>query len=85
MVRRRPTSRAQSVKAKLAQNPGAGVESVISPLEIDETCRALRHTSRARVFTPLVTLWTFLVQVLHAGASCRKAVARVLTFLSTTR
>lgn len=31
-----------------------------------------------RVYTPLVTLWVFLGQVLHADQSCRAAVARLI-------
>src|SRR5829696_6233264 len=31
-----------------------------------------------RIFSPLVTLWVFLGQVLSADHSCRKAVARLL-------
>src|SRR3954447_11112747 len=35
---------------------------------------------RDRIFTPLVTLWTFLSQVLSPDHSCREAVARVIAF-----
>jgi hypothetical protein len=31
-----------------------------------------------RIFTPLVTLWVFLAQVLSADHSCRAAVARLI-------
>jgi hypothetical protein len=33
---------------------------------------------RDRIWNPVWTFWTFLVQVLHAGSSCREAVALVL-------
>ena len=36
---------------------------------------------RDRLYTPLLTLWTFLYQVLSADQSCRAAVARLLAFL----
>jgi hypothetical protein len=36
---------------------------------------------RDSVFTPLVTLWTFLGQVFHPDHSCREAVARLIAFL----
>jgi hypothetical protein len=36
--------------------------------------------SRARIFTPLVTFWAFLAQVLERGSSCRDAVLRVLAW-----
>jgi len=36
---------------------------------------------RERLYTPLLTIWTFLYQVLAADQSCRPAVARLLAFL----
>jgi hypothetical protein len=36
---------------------------------------------RERRYTPLVTIWTFLYQVLSSDQSCRAAVARLLAFL----
>ncbi len=36
---------------------------------------------RQRLYTPLLTIWTFLYQVLAADQSCRAAVARLLAFL----
>jgi len=36
--------------------------------------------SRERIFTPLVTFWAFLAQVLERGSSCRDAVLRVLAW-----
>ena len=36
---------------------------------------------RERLYTPLLTLWTFLYQVLSPDRSCRAAVARLLAFL----
>lgn len=78
---RRGAKRAR--RAALA-NPGTVFERVLSGGEVDEACRWLGHAWRDRVFTPLVTLWTFLSQVLSADGSCRDAVARVLAFLGRT-
>jgi hypothetical protein len=36
---------------------------------------------RYRIYTPLVTLWTFLTQVLDQDHSCRQAVSRLIAFL----
>src|SRR3984885_10073903 len=33
--------------------------------------------SRQRIFSPLVTFWAFLAQVLERGSSCRDALQRV--------
>ena len=42
-----------------------------------------KHQVRFRqcLYTPLVTIWTFLYQALAADQSCRAAVARLLAFL----
>lgn len=39
---------------------------------------------RERLWTPLQTIWTFLVQVLHPGWPCRAAVAEVLAERAAT-
>jgi len=36
---------------------------------------------RVRAYTPLITLWTFLTQVLDPDHSCRKAVSSLIAFL----
>ena len=36
---------------------------------------------RVRIYTPLVTLWSFMTQVLDADHSCRKAVRSLTAFL----
>jgi hypothetical protein len=33
---------------------------------------------RERIWNPVLTFWTFLIQVLHPGSSCREAVGQVL-------
>ena len=80
-----PTGKAfRGAKKKLAENPGTLFETMVSEQEVNEECRRLGHVWRKRIFTPLVTLWTFLGQVLSADSSCREAVERTLTFLSQT-
>jgi Transposase DDE domain len=36
---------------------------------------------RVRIYTPLITLWTFMTQVLDPDHSCRKAVRSLIAFL----
>jgi hypothetical protein len=48
----------------------------VQPLLVEEGVE-FRHS----VFTPLVTLWMFLGQVLHPDHSCREAVAHLIAFL----
>jgi hypothetical protein len=52
--------------------PGAMVESALAEEQLE---------FRDRIFNPLVTLWTFLTQVLSQDHSCREAVLRLIAFL----
>lgn len=52
-------------------------------LEPDTVAQVLRENQvrfRDRIFTPVVTLWTFLSQILSPDHSCREAVARLIAF-----
>ena len=75
----------EEMKKKLSENHGAVFESAVSEQEVNGLCQFLRHIWRERIFTPLVTLWTFLSQVLEADSSCCKAVAKTLAYLAITR
>jgi hypothetical protein len=50
----------------------------LSPEEILAAAAAEDYHWRERIWTPIQTLWTFLVQVLNPDGSCRAAVAQVL-------
>ncbi len=50
----------------------------LRPDRLLEAVNAAKCTHRVRLWPPMLTLWTFLVQVLHPGWSCRAAVAEVL-------
>ena len=41
-------------------------------------CKQSRDAGRIRIYSPLVTLWVFLGQVLSGDPSCRAAVARLI-------
>lgn len=53
---------------------------VFSAERVQEAIHREGFRFRERMFTPLVTLWTFLVQVLSADQSCRAAVAWLVAF-----
>jgi Transposase DDE domain/Insertion element 4 transposase N-terminal len=48
--------------------------------QIHQAVRATGVSFRERIFSPAVTLWTFLSQVFDPDHSCRQAVARLLAF-----
>ena len=55
----------------------AGFTEYWTDAQIEHACRHCGHAWRDRVWTPVCTVWAFLLQVLHDG-SCREAVALVL-------
>ena len=52
--------------------------SVLSEETIGPALDAIDFCWKDRIYTPLVTLWVFLGQVLSADHSCRSAVARLI-------
>ena len=51
---------------------------VLSSGCLTEAIAEIKRPWNDRIFTPLVTLWVFLGQVLNADQSCRAAVARLI-------
>jgi len=49
----------------------------LSPQSVRFACEKLQHEFRERIFSPAITLWVFLAQVLSADHSCREAVAKL--------
>jgi hypothetical protein len=48
---------------------------------VEEALKEENLRFRVRIYTPLITLWTFMTQVLEADHSCRKAVRSLTAFL----
>jgi hypothetical protein len=48
---------------------------------VEEALKEENLKFRIRVYTPLITLWTFMTQVLDSDHSCRKAVRSLIAFL----
>lgn len=53
---------------------------VLSANGISQALETTKLCWKDRIFTPLVTLWVFLGQVLSADHSCRAAVARLIAY-----
>src|SRR5207245_7931663 len=54
---------------------------VLQAEQIERVLQEEKATWREKVFTPPLTLWAFLGQVISPDGSCRKAVARVMAWL----
>jgi hypothetical protein len=72
-----PTRPAFAVRRQLQAEPGLPFATHLPAEEVHSCCLSLGHFFRKRVFSPAVTLWTFLSQVLDPDHSCRQAVARL--------
>jgi hypothetical protein len=59
------------------------ITNLLSATEVDEALAAAGCSFRERLFSPVITLWIFLGQVLDADHSCRQAVLRFVSWLST--
>lgn len=74
--------KANRAAAQLIEGNGAGLRAMLPPETVKRAAEAEGVRCRACLFTPLVTLWMFLAQVLSADGSCREAVAKLLAFLA---
>ena len=63
---------------KTALAPALPFSELLSDALAEQVIRDQGISFRDRLFSPLVTLWVFLSQVLDADHSCRAAVARFL-------
>ena len=54
------------------------IKNYLSDTDIIAIAESEKYHWRDRIWTPMQTLWTFLIQVLNPDCSCRAAVAQVL-------
>jgi hypothetical protein len=69
------------VRQQFAQADGLAFADVLPFERIERALQEEEATWREEVFTPPLTLWAFLGQVINPDGSCRKAVARMMAHL----
>jgi hypothetical protein len=69
-----------TLQRQFAQAPGLPFADALQPAAIAQALKQENISFRDRLFSPLVTLWVFLSQVLDPDHSCRQAVARFLAW-----
>jgi hypothetical protein len=67
---------------RLAQRDSLPMSELLPAARVEQVLREEGVSWRDCVYSPLVTLWTFLSQVLSPDHSCRDAVARLRAFLT---
>lgn len=66
------------LRRQFLQDGQLQLTNVLSSETITQALQIIADGWKDRIFTPLVTLWVFLGQVLSADHSCRFAVARLI-------
>ena len=66
------------LRQQFLQDGNLPFTDVLSAEVVSQALAAVGACWNDRIFTPLVTLWVFLGQVLSADPSCRAAVARLI-------
>ena len=66
------------LRRQFLQEGGLPLADVLTSGCLEEALREIKATWNDRIYTPLMTLWVFLGQVLNADQSCRAAVARLI-------
>jgi len=66
------------LQRQFLQDGGLPFTGVLSESAVEQALLAIEVVWRDRIYSPLVTLWVFLGQVLSADHSCRAAVARLI-------
>jgi hypothetical protein len=76
------TLRAVKVQAKALREADAlQYHDLIDRQVVEAALKEENLQFRVRIYTPMITLWTFMTQVLDTDHSCRKAVRSLMAFL----
>ncbi len=79
------TRRVQSIIEQFNSSYGLPFQQLLPQETIEQFLAVEKIKYRQRLFTPIVTLWTFLSQVLAPDKTCHNAVSRVIAWLAWLR
>jgi hypothetical protein len=71
----------RTLRAQFAQADDLPFADLLPPERLEVALRDERACWRESAFSPVLTLWAFLTQLVSPDGSCRAAVARVLAWL----
>ena len=75
--------RVQTIKQNFMHTLGLPFHKMLPAARMDAALQAEEVTYRHRVFSPAVTVWAFLSQVLDKDKTCKNAVSRIFSFLAS--
>jgi Transposase DDE domain len=76
-----PCQRVRDQIQLLRDRPQLPFADLLEAETVAEAVAAEGVLGRTRIFTPLITVWTFLSQILSPDHSCREAVSRLIGYL----
>jgi hypothetical protein len=71
----------EAYRQRLAEAPELALSEVLKRENVERVLKEENVGFRQRLFTPLVTVWVFVLQVLSRDSSCRAAVTRLIVYL----
>lgn len=77
-IRELGVGQVQSELQKMSQSPGLPFRDLLSPERIQTALENAGVKFRERIYTPAITIWAFLSQILTPKGTCQTAVGRVL-------
>jgi hypothetical protein len=75
----------QSLRTTMLQDGGALLRSILPAQRVEQAILEAGLVYRQCLFTPLLTLWTFVMQALSADGSCREAVSKMLALVAASK
>ena len=70
------------ISQQLRDHTGLSFRELLPTDLVESILRDIGHSAQDRIYSPTVTLWVFLSQILSADHSCRAAVARLIADLT---
>jgi hypothetical protein len=80
-----PLCQARQLRQQLEQAPDLPFAQLLDRDTVEQALDAEQVSFRDRLFSPVITLWVFLSQVLDADPCCRAAVARFCAWRAARR
>jgi hypothetical protein len=78
------SNRVAILKEKLSNGMGLPFRDVLTETMIQQTLEDEEVSYRNRLYTPMITLWTWLCQVIDKDKSCKNAVSRITSYLAAS-
>ena len=70
------------LKEKLSNSIGFPLSDILTETMIQQALKDEQMTYRERLYTPTITLWTWICQVLNKDKSCKNAVSIIISYVT---